>query len=173
MKITREFIHQHKTPRGAWTRAQLSALGIAWPPREGWITRLAGVEITDDQRDAFIAGRTKRASGPHNPDFSQFWRIYPLKIGKLAAERAYDRARKGGVSAEELVEGVERYIASKPGFQNYCHPSTWLNGMRWLDEDERPLTGSELAFARTVLNKRQGHCLHDPPCPNSFACLNA
>lgn len=106
------------------------------------------------------------------PDFDKFWAVYPLKINKLAAVRAYRVVRRDGVSGEELVAAVERYIASKPAYQSYCHASTWLRGMRWLDEDA-PLTTTELAFAKTVMRKRLGQCFHEPVCHNSLACLNA
>ncbi|MFG3042875.1 hypothetical protein ACGFYZ_38850 [Streptomyces sp. NPDC048330] len=31
-----EEIEAAKTPKGAWTRAQLAEWGIAWPPEKGW-----------------------------------------------------------------------------------------------------------------------------------------
>ena len=38
-KVTREWIHAFKTGSGGWRRAQLAAIGIAWPPEHGWIER--------------------------------------------------------------------------------------------------------------------------------------
>jgi len=54
MKITAEWIHAHKTPRGAWTRKQLAVLGVEWPPERGWISRVEGHTITEEQRVAFV-----------------------------------------------------------------------------------------------------------------------
>ncbi|MET7649251.1 hypothetical protein ABZS83_37655 [Streptomyces sp. NPDC005426] len=31
-----EEIEAAKTPKGAWTRAQLAEWGIPWPPEKGW-----------------------------------------------------------------------------------------------------------------------------------------
>lgn len=56
MKISREFIMEHRTDRGAWTKAQLSAIGVKWPPEKGWINRVVGRGISEDQRVAFING---------------------------------------------------------------------------------------------------------------------
>jgi hypothetical protein len=35
-------IEAAKTPRGGWTRAQLAAWGIPWPPPKGWRQALIG-----------------------------------------------------------------------------------------------------------------------------------
>lgn len=53
MVITPEWIHKHKTKRGGWTRKQLAAIGVMWPPRQGWISRVSGAKISDQQRMEF------------------------------------------------------------------------------------------------------------------------
>lgn len=58
MIVTREFILKHQTANGAWTRAQLNALGVSWPPINGWLRALVGTTITQQQADAFIQGAT-------------------------------------------------------------------------------------------------------------------
>jgi hypothetical protein len=55
MKVTREFIMNHRTKRGAWTRDQLACLGISWPPEKGWIKRVEGLMIPDADAERFIA----------------------------------------------------------------------------------------------------------------------
>ena len=69
-----------------------------------------------------------------DPGFAVFWAIYPRKVGKLAAEKAYAKARQVA-SAEELLAGIERYIKNKPAYADWCHPRTWLVQGRWMDED--------------------------------------
>jgi hypothetical protein len=51
--ITRDWIHQHKTARGAWTMAQTKAIGLDWPLRHGWMDRIAGTQISDEAKAAF------------------------------------------------------------------------------------------------------------------------
>ena len=41
-------------------------------------------------------------------DFDAFWQIWPHRVGKRAAEKAYAAARKRGNSARVILEGVER-----------------------------------------------------------------
>ena len=105
--------------------------------------------------------------------FETFWARYPVKVGKLAARKAYVAACAHATPGE-LLAGLDRYLAHKPEFANWCSPTTWLHQGRWMDEHTAaPLSAGELAFARTVLRKRMGRCHHDPPCHDAMGCLNA
>ena len=66
-------------------------------------------------------------------DFDLWWDQYPHKIGKKAALRSYERARKEA-SAQTLLDGVKAYIRHKPRERSWCNPATWLNQGRWDDE---------------------------------------
>ena len=57
MIITRQFINDNKTRKGAWTKKQFEALGITYPPRKGWINEMIGKEITPEQAGLFIEGK--------------------------------------------------------------------------------------------------------------------
>ena len=69
--------------------------------------------------------------------FQEFWTAYPRKVGKLDAIKAYAKARTVATAAE-LLAGVEAYIKHKPAYADWCHPSSWLNKGRWMDEYEDP-----------------------------------
>lgn len=63
MKLTRTYIMKHRTDKGAWTKPQIEALGIDWPPRKGWINRVINREIDADAQKVFeskIGIRVKR-----------------------------------------------------------------------------------------------------------------
>ncbi len=75
----------------------------------------------------------------YTKDFDEFWAACPRKVGKLAALKAYAKARKGYASQEELLAGLERYKKHKPAYADWCHPSTWLSQGRWMDEYENSL----------------------------------
>ncbi len=70
---------------------------------------------------------------PPEGDFEDWWKIYPHKIGKKAAEPAFAKAIRQA-NYRMLAEGVERYIRTKPPDRSYCNPATWLNQERWKDE---------------------------------------
>ena len=46
--VTKDWLHRypHKPPAG-WTAKQLRLLGIAWPPKKGWIEEIEGKQILD------------------------------------------------------------------------------------------------------------------------------
>ena len=68
-------------------------------------------------------------------DFDDFWSVYPRKIAKNTARRAYDSAMKKA-TADEVLSAVQIFSAnSRSTEKQYIpHPSTWLNGERWLDD---------------------------------------
>jgi hypothetical protein len=70
-------------------------------------------------------------------EFENFWQQYPLKVGKLAAVKAYDRiiTRRLATHAE-LLAGCMRYAAQRANepARYTQHPTTWLNGGHWNDE---------------------------------------
>jgi hypothetical protein len=72
-------------------------------------------------------------------EFDQFWKQYPRRVAKLAAVRAFQKARRLA-SLEELLAGVDRYLRGKPDWQAWAFPASWLNAGRWTDEyDTQPI----------------------------------
>lgn len=71
-------------------------------------------------------------------DFADFWSHCPAKVGKLAAQKEYEKARKRGAQHEAIVDGLERYKQHKPAYADWCHPRTFLSQGRWLDEYDEP-----------------------------------
>lgn len=66
--------------------------------------------------------------------FDHFWEAYPRKVKKPDARKAFAKAiRKAPF--EEIIHGLEAYIRSKPAYQDWAHPTSWLNGERWSDGD--------------------------------------
>lgn len=91
------------------------------------------------------------AAGERVPgfEFEDWYRLFPLHRGRGQAERAYQAARRLA-TADELKAGAERYAAEQAAplptgeFRPAtCHPATWLNGKRWLDEATTKPTGPQ------------------------------
>jgi len=57
--VTKDYIFKHRTKRGAWTKAQILALGLKWPTETGWIDGMHGIYITHEQARSFEEGKTK------------------------------------------------------------------------------------------------------------------
>ena len=45
IKITRDLLDSGRSSRGAWSKAQVVALGVAYPPKHGWPKRLIGTFV--------------------------------------------------------------------------------------------------------------------------------
>ena len=81
-------------------------------------------------------------------EFADFWNLWPNKVGKPAALKAFVGARKrAGLDA--IVEGVFAYIRDKPPDRPWLNPATFLNQNRWEDQPAQVANGktSEISSA--------------------------
>lgn len=99
-------------------------------------------DVSGDVQHPSDAGASR---GGHATDilmerFERWWHVYPRKVGKDAARKAWRKRRPSEALTEEMIEAVERQKLSpawtKDGGQFIPHPSTWLNQGRWEDEVE-------------------------------------
>jgi hypothetical protein len=71
-------------------------------------------------------------------EFETLWKMYPRKLGKPKALKAYEKARKKGVTFEQVKQGVENYCeyikATKTATEFVKHGSTWFGNECWNDE---------------------------------------
>ncbi|KPX57025.1 hypothetical protein ALQ57_02630 [Pseudomonas amygdali pv. hibisci] len=78
------------------------------------------------------------AQAPADDLFPKFWKLYPNKKGKAAAEKAWKKLKVTDDLFALIAQGLARQCASlawtKDGGQFIPHPATWLNGKRWEDE---------------------------------------
>jgi len=119
------------------------------------IKRLRGDNLTtrddrgdnDDLHGATLATPTGRQSRPMNhpnkpsnetPEFDLFWSEYPIKVGKAAAKKAWEKAIK--VEAPDvIIAGAIRYATDPNRHPSFtAHASTWLNAHRWTDSPLPP-----------------------------------
>jgi DNA replication protein DnaC len=67
-------------------------------------------------------------------DFDLFWSIYPRKVAKLDALRAWEQTRKIRPGIEEMIAAVNKLALATNELQFCPHPATWLRAGRWMDE---------------------------------------
>lgn len=65
--ITKDWLLEHRTPRGSWNYKQLKSINIDVPPASGWMDKVDGTEITDKQREQFEILRVKRGKKKKSP----------------------------------------------------------------------------------------------------------
>lgn len=75
-------------------------------------------------------------------EFKGVWEAYPKKQGREIAERAYIRARKAGVTREEIEAGIQKYVALinalETDYQFVKQGGTWFNQKAWEDQYDIP-----------------------------------
>lgn len=85
----------------------------------------------------------------------QFWAEYPNKVGKPKALAKLDLARKHGVKFADVMDGLDRYIASKPPDRAWLNPETFINQERWTDQPakvENEKTGNIIQAADRLVD---------------------
>jgi hypothetical protein len=104
-------------------------------------------EVTQEGRGG--EGKKKTSSSAarptgDDPDFARFWEVYPRKVGKGAARKAWAKVVKSGVDIERVIEGAVRYrddpMRRKKDLEYTKTPGPWLNDERWTDQ----LNGNDL-----------------------------
>jgi hypothetical protein len=76
--------------------------------------------------------------------FGRFYEVYPRRVGKGAARKAFTTALKKA-TAQTLVDGARLYAGvvqrEQREAQYVKHPSAWLNGEHW-EDDYGPVAGT-------------------------------
>lgn len=92
------------------------------------------------------------AQAPVDDLFPKFWKLYPNKKGKAAAEKAWKKLKVTDDLFALITQGLSKQCVS-PGWtkdngQFIPHPATWLNGKRWEDEVPVPSNVHHLPSSR-------------------------
>ena len=120
--VTAEWIHRFATDRHGWTSAQIRAIGIAWPPANGWIDYMAGSQIADDAAREFERARD------------------------VFTKATMKKRRKHGLHASPKIAyapSQRQREAAMPGQVTYDYPP-------WQDGAGMPFDGPEAAHMRSI-----------------------
>ena len=86
--------------------------------------------------------KPKVADAQDSVAFDRFWALYPRKVGKSAAEKAWAKIKVTADLFDLMAKALAAWAVStdwtKDGGQFIPHASTWLNGKRWEDELPQP-----------------------------------
>jgi uncharacterized protein YdaU (DUF1376 family) len=107
---------------------------------------------TDTDTDKDKDKNNKSTSPPAEDLFPKFWKLYPNKKGKAAAEKAWKKLKVTDALFNLIAQGLTKQCTSpawtKDGGQFIPHPATWLNGKRWEDEISLPSNVHHLPSSR-------------------------
>lgn len=87
----------------------------------------------------------------NDQQFEIFWKHYPRRISKGTARTAFAKAI-GKTTLETMLDALVAYVANKPAYQDYKHPSTWLNGECWDDEWTVPVPVQKIEKRRSPMD---------------------
>ncbi len=72
--------------------------------------------------------------------FEEFWQAYPRKVGKDAAQKAYEKREPSAELLASMLAAIKAQSQSeawrKDDGQFIPYPATWLNQGRWMDEQK-------------------------------------
>jgi hypothetical protein len=78
--------------------------------------------------------------------FEQFWKAYPKKVGKDAAQKAFEKRKPDAGLLDSMLTAISAQKNSaawlKDGGQFIPNPATWLNQGRWQD-GVQPTSGAD------------------------------
>jgi hypothetical protein len=80
-----------------------------------------------------ISNQQKDARAALKAEFAEWYLAYPHKVAPRAAEQKFEIARRSASQAE-LLDGLRRYVSTKPQDISWCNPATWLHNRRWEDQ---------------------------------------
>ena len=117
-------------------------------------TRLDKIRSDKTRKDLDYIGQNFRILTPHPVDnsnkkqqfsnnFSEFWKIYPKKVGKIACWRKWRQLQKFDQLPEIkiIISAIEKQKTTDQWRQGYIpNPLTWLNQGRW-DDDITTMNG--------------------------------
>lgn len=95
--------------------------------------------IDQVSKDIYAQKRTtQKDRKEQEQNFSLFWKTYPKKVSKAAAEKAFSKLKPDDELLETMLAAIEQQKRSaewqKDGGQFIPYPATWLNGRRWEDD---------------------------------------
>lgn len=92
--------------------------------------------IKEKCKDINTVNTTTNITINNNVHFDAFWSAYPVKKGKLAARKAWDKLKLSDDVIKLIAENMKvRMDAGEWEDKQYVpHPATFLNGRRWEDE---------------------------------------
>lgn len=105
-------------------------------PSDTLIDVPASQELAIATPKAPMKAKKSKKRNDYPDDFEEFWRTYPRHEDKKKAFSVWQKALKGGATADEIIAGAARYAKYRAGEpeQYTKHPATWLNGDCWENE---------------------------------------
>lgn len=110
----------------------------------GRVNQSTADQSKPDQRDQPPNPQTEPKPDAQARRFAEFWKAYPKKVGKKAAEKSWQKLKPDAELFERIMQAVATAKSSdqwnRENGRFIPNPSTWINQGRW--DDELPAAGS-------------------------------
>lgn len=96
------------------------------------------VEDTEETRKSTNKNDKEIKKEIYTPQFDEFWSVYPRKVSKTDAAKAWNTLIKSGTSIDEIITATRNYATECQGkeIQFIKHAATFLRNDRWKDHLE-------------------------------------
>ena len=105
-------------------------------------------QMTDKRQQYNNNNKNNNDKKNNNELFDRFWSVYPRKVGKENARKAFAKVNPDETLLNIMIEAVAKQSKCdqwiRDGGQYIPHPATWINGHRWEDEVSVRTTGRVL-----------------------------
>ncbi len=131
--------------------------GVTTPLRHGVTSRdEAPPNVTVQSRDETQKCTKVSSSYEAFPGFCSFWFLYPKRVGKGEAFKAWTKSNCE-VLSEVVVRAVREQLPylEREGGKFTPLPATWLNQKRWEDEPTMPKSQAQRLWEEAQEEKRQ------------------
>lgn len=139
-----------ETPRTAENQSNSPA--VSGKPVNG--NAVSGKSPTNNKEYKIINENNKRPSADDRGDsFNSFWAIYPRKVKKEAALKAWNKIAKSEFNPEAIIAALQnqiRAVYANRAMDKIPHASTWLNGKQWNDEVAGQANTQPAQTAKTI-----------------------
>ena len=99
----------HRTTKGSWTRLQIEALGIDWPPKKGWIDRVVGNDLSErcqwEFQSKLTAKQVRKIPGIVSREVQ--------RITALMPEWNWESKKEAAIATHEANEQLDRELIAK------------------------------------------------------------
>lgn len=118
-----------QSARAKYRKTNRSPSALAGPKDS---SRSASISVSVSKEESSLRSESSSQPSAARLWWDEFWALFPNKVGKADAVKAFDKARKR-VDRQTMLAGLQRYV-DKTDDRPWCNPSTWLNQDRWADQ---------------------------------------
>jgi len=104
--------------------------------------------------------------------FDRFWQLYPKKVGKLAAQRLWQRLKPDDEVQRQIETALVWQMPRWRDFKFIPHPATWLNQGRWMDEPPQQQQQQQQQASADWVCPHLEECSHRSRCELLLALNN-